>query len=155
MMGQVSTHFFFVVSGMLMTDSIVRHGSTDSPERAAIMLCIQRIKPLIFPLWVSILFMSVQLVLPIMLAITFSGESRLSHIFTFSWMKYFAPLSRSIYLNHWVANIIVAKLFADKNYLFCLATLIFITLVSCLLNYFLVFCIKKCMVSLKIKYLKR
>ena len=55
-MGQVSTHFFFVVSGMLMTDSIVRHGSTDSPERAAIMLCIQRIKPLIFPLWVSILF---------------------------------------------------------------------------------------------------
>lgn len=56
MMGQVSTHFFFVVSGMLMTDSIVRHGSTDSPERAAIMLCIQRIKPLIFPLWVSILF---------------------------------------------------------------------------------------------------
>ena len=56
MMGQVSTHFFFVVSGMLMTDSIVRHGSTDSPERAAIMLYIQRIKPLIFPLWVSILF---------------------------------------------------------------------------------------------------
>lgn len=315
MMGQVSTHFFFVVSGMLMTDSIVRHGSTDSPERAAIMLCIQRIKPLIFPLWISILFiiiaenilngtipnvfftiahilpecflltrtglrvdinppvwylsamylsmlplsyllfkknhftlyifaplisvhlfgylcyandfsfegtyfsyvvmfeivravcglsfgicawvlsqkiqkiaqkyyihfwlaimevllyflyfyvwflaqenvliMSVQLVLPIMLAITFSGESRLSHIFTFSWMKYFAPLSRSIYLNHWVANIIVAKLFADKNYLFCLATLICITLASCLLNYFLVFCIQKCMVSLKIKYLKR
>lgn len=82
--------------------------------------------------------MSVQLILPIAIAITFSGRSYVVNIFRFDWMKWFAPLSLSIYLNHWAANILVSRLFWGESYIFCLAYMILFTLLFCLVNFLVV-----------------
>lgn len=49
--------------------------------------------------WGNRSYMSVSLLLPIALAITFSGKSYVGALFRFNWMRCFAPLSLLIYLN--------------------------------------------------------
>lgn len=59
--------------------------------------------------------MSVSLLLPIAVAITFSGKSYAQNLFKFKWMKCFAPLSLYLYLNHWVVRKICEAYFINKG----------------------------------------
>lgn len=83
--------------------------------------------------------MSVILLLPVAIAITFSGKSYIVRLFQFDWMKYFAPISLAIYLNHWIGRVLVQKYFVGKSYWFCVFMMAVFTLCSCLLST----CIKK------------
>lgn len=82
--------------------------------------------------------MSVILILPIAVAITFSGKSHIVKLFQFKWMKCFAPLSLKIYLNHWIGRVLVQKYFAGYNYRFCVCMMMFITFCSCVLSTFMI-----------------
>lgn len=83
--------------------------------------------------------MSVILLLPIAIAITFSGKSYIVRLFQFDWMKCFAPLSLTIYLNHWIGRVLVLKYFEGSCYGFCVFMMAVFTLGSCLLST----CLKK------------
>ncbi len=55
MLGSISVHFFFIVSGMLMANSI--HKSKCDSEVAAenaISFIVKKIKKIMFPYWVSL-----------------------------------------------------------------------------------------------------
>lgn len=79
--------------------------------------------------------MSVVLILPITIGITFSGKSYTTDLFKHKWMRFFAPLSLSIYLNHWPARLIVQHLFSDKHgYKFCVSMMILFTALFCVMN---------------------
>lgn len=82
--------------------------------------------------------MSVILLLPIAVAITFSGKSYLSNLFRFKWMRYLAPLSFTIYLNHWAARELVIQLFSEEGYWYCVTMMALITVVFCILNFLIV-----------------
>lgn len=85
------------------------------------------------------MIMSVILLLPIAIAITFSGKSYIVRLFQFDWMKYFAPISLTIYLNQWIGRVLVQKYFEGRSYGFCVFMMAVFTLCSCLLST----CIKK------------
>lgn len=78
--------------------------------------------------------MAVILLLPIAIAITFSGKSYIVRLFQFDWMKYFAPISLAIYLNHWIGRVLVRKYFAGYSYGFCVLMMAAFTLCSCVLS---------------------
>lgn len=59
------------------------------------------------------------LIMPVPIAITFSGVSYVGKLFRFSWMKWLSSISLAIYLNHIAAKCIVQSLFTDKSYKFC------------------------------------
>lgn len=82
--------------------------------------------------------MLITLVLPVVLAITFSGKSYLKCLFCSKWMKYLAPLSLYIYLNHWGSMYIVAAYYSGRSYKFCTAMMVIFTLICCLLCWILV-----------------
>lgn len=86
--------------------------------------------------------MSVLLLLPIAIAITFSGQSYIGCLFTFKWMKCFAPLSLMIYLNHFAAQLIVNKFFAEKIYSESVLLMALFTAAICLFNFIVVKIIK-------------
>ncbi len=85
---------------------------------------------------------SVLMILPVAIAITFSGQSYVIRIFRFKFMKYFGPLSLSIYLNHWVAWTVVDNYFSDRSYKFCMLLMSVLTIFSCLLNMIIVKALK-------------
>lgn len=63
--------------------------------------------------------MSVVLILPIAVAITFSGKSYIGNLFRFKWMKYFGPLSLYIYLFHnGIAMVIVKTFYPGRSWKF-------------------------------------
>lgn len=78
--------------------------------------------------------MSVVLFLPIAIAITFSGKSYVGNLFRFKWMRFFAPLSLIIYLNHITAVDIIRKYFSGASYKKCVLWMSAITLCTCLLS---------------------
>lgn len=78
--------------------------------------------------------MSVVLILPIVVATTFSGKSYIVKLFQFEWMKWFAPLSLKIYLNHWIGRILVQKYFEGNSYGVCVLMMAVFMLCSCLLS---------------------
>lgn len=80
------------------------------------------------------MIMSAILLLPVAAAITFSGKSYITGLFRYEWMKYFAPLSLTIYLNQWIGRVLVQKYFAERSYGFCVSMMAFIMLCSCLLS---------------------
>lgn len=82
--------------------------------------------------------MSVILLLPIAIAITFSGQSYIGRLFEFKWMRFFAPLSLMIYLNHHAAQLIVAKYFAEKSYFKSVFLMAIFTAAICSLNFIVV-----------------
>lgn len=82
--------------------------------------------------------MSVLLLLPIAVAITFSGKSHIVRLFQFEWMKCFAPISLTIYLNHWIGRVLVQKYFMGNTYRFCVFMMAFFTLCSSLLSMFVI-----------------
>lgn len=94
--------------------------------------------------------MSVVLLLPIAIAITFSGKSYLVRLFQFEWMKCFAPISLTVYLNHWIGRVLVQKYFEGNSYGFCVFMMAFFTLCSCLLSTFTIR-IGKCIWNNKLK----
>lgn len=82
--------------------------------------------------------MLITLVLPVALAITFSGRSYLKYLFCAGWMKCLAPLSLYVYLNHWGAWYIVRTRYYGRSYKFCTAMMVIFTLICCLLCWILV-----------------
>ncbi len=86
---------------------------------------------------------SVMLLLPIIVAIAFSGKSYIARIFRFKWMKYFGPLSLTIYLNHNAAVLMATALFADKPYYIGLAAIAVLTVVFGIVNFVAVKIIRK------------
>lgn len=81
---------------------------------------------------------SAVIMLPIPLAITFSGKSYLSRLFHFKWMRIFGTLSLYIYLNHWPAILILLKLCKFKSLKFLLAATCLLTFGFSLVCYVLV-----------------
>lgn len=78
--------------------------------------------------------MSVILLLPVAVAITFSGKSYIAGMFQFEWMKCFAPISLTIYLNHWIGRILVERFFSERGYWFCVCMMMLFTLGASLLS---------------------
>lgn len=85
--------------------------------------------------WGNRSYMSVSLLLPIALAITFSGKSYVGALFRFNWMRCFAPLSLLIYLNQVAPRTFVSHYFKGKGYSFCLAVSAAMTAVFCILSW--------------------
>ncbi len=88
-------------------------------------------------------YMTVWLLLPIAIAITFSGKSYVARLFEFRWMRFFAPLSLSIYLNHHAARVVVTNFYPGRGYLQSSAIMAVYTVGFCLLNYIVVSAIKR------------
>ena len=86
--------------------------------------------------------MTVLLLLPIAIAITFSGQSYIVRLFRFRWMKCFAPLSLLIYLSHYPCILLVNNFFGGKSYADSVILTSVFTAASCLLNWFIVYVIK-------------
>lgn len=82
--------------------------------------------------------MSVLLILPIALAITFSGKSYVGSLFKSKWMKFFGPLSLYIYLNHFVARDLTERLIEGASYKKSVFIQMILTVVLCLLNFAIV-----------------
>ena len=78
---------------------------------------------------------SVLFVLPIAIAISFSGKSYVYRLFHFKWMSFFSPISLAIYFNHWIARNAVIQFFPDCSYKMGLSLMAAFTAVSCLLYY--------------------
>lgn len=94
--------------------------------------------------------MAVVIILPIAVSITFSGKSYVSSLFKYRWMRYFGPISLSIYLNHRAAAKLVEATLDGESYKICVAAMAGLTLVFCLLNFFLV-TLGKCFWKNKLK----
>lgn len=76
---------------------------------------------------------SVMLLLPIAVAITFSGRSYISELFKAKWMKYLAPLSLMIYLNHFAGRKIVQYLMPGLSYKVSVSLMLGFTVGFCIL----------------------
>lgn len=87
------------------------------------------------------------LILPIALAITFSGQSYFGTLFRFKWMKVFGTLSLEIYLNHLIARYIVRKYYNTGDYWSKFFKTVAITAGVCILSWcirtFLKFIVRK------------
>lgn len=94
--------------------------------------------------WVFLIFkekkaiMSVILLMPIAVAITFSQKSYVESLFKFKWMKCFAPLSLSIYLNHIAARGIVDKFLEGQSFKKCILIMALVTIILCLIHFVLI-----------------
>ncbi len=59
---------------------------------------------------------SVMMLLPIAIAISFSKVSYISYLFQFKWMRFFAPISLAIYLNHNTGKRLALGCFPKKSF---------------------------------------
>lgn len=92
-----------------------------------------------FTSWNDSAVMSVVILLPIAVAITFSGKSYIANLFRFKWMKCFAPLSLYIYLNHdGGPKNIVRTFFPNRSWKESTALLALFSLASCVLCWLIV-----------------
>lgn len=82
--------------------------------------------------------MSIMIMFPVPLAVTFSGKSYVGELFRFKWMRHFAPLSLIIYLNHGIAQGIVSTVLPGRSYKMCLKWMIILTVAFCIINTLLV-----------------
>ena len=82
------------------------------------------------------------LIMPVPIAITFSGVSYVGKLFRFSWMKWLSSISLAIYLNHIAEKCIVQSLFTDKSYKFCTLLMFVFTICLCVVYYLLIWVIK-------------
>lgn len=82
--------------------------------------------------------MSVMLILPIAVAITFSQKSYVIGLFKYKWMKYFASISLLIYLNHEIAMEIIAKIAIGQSYKICICMSAVLTFIASLLSVFII-----------------
>lgn len=82
------------------------------------------------------------LLLPIAVAITFSGTSYVGLLFRFTWMKYFAPWSLAIYLTHNTAKRIAVAKFYSESFETKLIITIAITIILIILLFLTENCIK-------------
>lgn len=71
----------------------------------------------------------------VLLAVVFSGQSYISHIFEKPVFKYCGPLSLIIYLNHINARFFVKTYFADSGYYKCLLLMLAFTAVNSVFYY--------------------
>ncbi|MDY4962847.1 MAG: acyltransferase [Ruminococcus callidus] len=83
--------------------------------------------------------MGASLLLPIAVGMTFSGKCFTQRLFRFKWMKYCAPLSLYLYLNHRVGIRICEFYFKDCGMLFNLKMAAICTIAFSLLNYVIVY----------------
>ena len=83
--------------------------------------------------------MGASLLLPIAVGMTFSGNCFTQRLFRFKWMKYCAPLSLYLYLNHRVGIRICEFYFKDYGMLFNLKMAAICTIAFSLLNYVIVY----------------
>lgn len=79
--------------------------------------------------------MSVLLLLPIAIAIAFSGKSYIYRMFGLKWMKYLSSVSLAIYLNHFIARYVVKQCFSGCSYKFGISMMALFTAASCLIYY--------------------
>ncbi len=91
------------------------------------------------------------LLLPIAIAITFSGKSYVSELFKFSVLKYLSSISLAIFLNHWAARMIVRELFKGESYKKSFALMMGITVLLCIVYYILVHIIKNIINKKRVK----
>ena len=85
---------------------------------------------------------AVQFILPIAVAITFSEKSYISRLFRFKWMRFFAPISLAIYLNHWSARAAVIHFFPDCSYKLGVSLMAAFTVMNCVLYYIIMWLCK-------------
>lgn len=78
---------------------------------------------------------SVLLIIPIAIAISFSGKSYVSKLFSFRWMRFMAPVSLLIYLNHYTAKAVVTNVFPKMSYKMSVLIMAGLTVVFVLLSY--------------------
>ncbi len=90
------------------------------------------------------------LLLPIAIAITFSGTSYVGLIFKFKWMKCFAPWSLAIYLTHNTAKRIAVTKFSSESF----ETKLIVTIVATIILSILLFLAEKCIRLIWVKKLR-
>lgn len=81
---------------------------------------------------------SILLLLPVLLAIIFSGKSYISHLFQFNCFRFAQALSLAIYLNHYAAILVVAALYKGKSYFFSMILAVSLTAVFAVVNFLVV-----------------
>lgn len=94
---------------------------------------------------------SVLLLLPILLAIIFSGKSYISCLFKFKCLRFAGPLSLAIYLNHYAAVLVVSALISEKSYFSYVILTVVLTAVFATANFITVKIIKQIFNRLKEK----
>ncbi len=82
------------------------------------------------------------LLLPFIVAIAFSGKSYISCLFKFRFMKCFASLSCTIFLNHFAAMYVASALAPDENYFVQLILTELITAIFSTVNFITVKVVK-------------
>lgn len=75
---------------------------------------------------------------PFMIAITFSQMSYISELFRFKWMRFFAPLSLAVFLNHYSAMRIVKNFHWPISYKGGVLLMALYTVGFCVLNWLIV-----------------
>lgn len=93
---------------------------------------------------------SIMLLLPIAVAITFSGKSYVANLFKLSVFKYLGQFSLAIYLNHWVARYVVKTVLPGRSYGTSVALMIGLTAVACVV-YFVTIKLLKLLWNKKLK----
>lgn len=93
---------------------------------------------------------SVLFILPIAIAISFSGQSYIGSLFRFKWMRYFSPISLAIYLNHWAPMRTVIDIFPGCSYKMGVALMAAFTAIVCVI-YFIIITLGKKLWNKKIK----
>ncbi len=91
---------------------------------------------------------------PLAIAITFSGQSYISELFRFRWMRFFEPLSLAIYLTHvGVGNTVTTIIFPEGSYKLRAGTMVLVTAISCVV-YFGIIRLAKFLYPRIVKFLK-
>lgn len=87
--------------------------------------------------------------MPALIAVSFSRKSFLSKLFKYSWMKCFGKLSLLVYLNHFLAQQIVLKVFSEYSYKICALIMFGFTVLLICVAYALELAVKRCIKALK------
>lgn len=92
-------------------------------QYSMLITVIEAVSYLMFGIcWLSSDLSKAKIVFPVFplfmiaIAMTFSGKSYISKLFRFSWMRFAAPASLTIYLNHIAARKIVQTFFPGESY---------------------------------------
>lgn len=81
---------------------------------------------------------SVMLILPIPIAITFSGVSYVAMLFQWDKLRCLEPLSLMIYFNHYIARIVVEACLPGRSYKFSVAVMFGLTILVCALYFVII-----------------
>ncbi len=128
--------------------SIYTHINKNANRNVRVMLTIAEVAlyGIFFAAWFALRkeksVMAALPLLPIAIAITFSGQSYLVRLFEFKWMRYFAPLSLTIFLNHRTARVIVIKYFPGRNFTSSVLLMVLFTEIVCFLSFLIVTLLK-------------